>query len=288
MLKRFLPAAVLIAASPAFAQGPGTMGRVPEPFGGPLRAPVTNAPYSATFTNTASEKLQDGTVLTHTDIRTVCRDSLGRTREEFTSPESGEAGTGKSRTTVVILDPVARTMTRLRTGEKVAVVHALPQPDPSRAGRHGEAPAPSTPGAPPNQAEGGRKGPDRNRNVVKADLGARTIGGVVANGTRVTRTIPAGEMGNAAAIVSTREEWFSPDLKIEVSHTAVDPFRGTHTAQVSSLTRNEPDASLFKVPGDYTVKQAPAREAGRHGFGGPRPERGLAGPPPPPDAAPGA
>ena len=90
---------------------------------------------------------------------------------------------------------------------------------------------------------------------------------MVATGKRVTRTIPAGQMGNATAIISTHEEWFAPDLKIELSRNDVDPFRGTHTTSVSTLSKTEPDASLFKVPTGYTVQQAPQRAFGRRGTG---------------------
>ncbi len=86
-------------------------------------------------------------------------------------------------------------------------------------------------------------------------------------------------MGNSAPIVSTHEEWFAPDLKIEVSRNDVDPFRGTHTLAVSGLSKEEPAAALFKTPSGYTVEQAPQRGfMGRHrGLG-----RGGDNPPPAP------
>lgn len=267
MTKRLLSAsAVLFAALPALAQGgsgPMEHGRG-GPFGG-MRTPVTNAPYSASFTDTASEKLQDGTALTHTDTRTVARDSLGRVREEITMPAHGDRA---ARTEVVILDPVARTVTQLHTADKTATVRTLPAPPQGAATR---------PAAPADNATAHPHGPREDRDVVRTDLGSKTISGVVATGTRTTRTIPAGTMGNTAALVSTHEEWFSPDLKIEVSRTDSDPFHGTHTLTASSLNKTEPDASLFKVPSDYTVKQAP-EHADRHGFGA----RGGHMPPAPP------
>jgi hypothetical protein len=85
-------------------------------------------------------------------------------------------------------------------------------------------------------------------------------------------------VGNSAPLVSTNEEWFSTDLKIPLTRSESDPFRGTHTTTVSGLTKAEPAADLFKVPSDYTVQQPPQRAGGR--FGGPR--RGGNPPPPPP------
>lgn len=274
MLKRLFSASVLFAAIPAFSQGgPGGHGMDRGPMG-LMRAPVTNAPYSATFTTTSTEKLQDGSMLNHSSTRVVARDSLGRTREEVTMPiRGGAAASATPRTLVVILDPVAHTVTQLRTEQKVAVVHSIPQPGAGPGRRFRGEPGVDTPSSPADSAapgfEAGRAhGPHADKNVEKADLGAQTISGVVANGTRVTRTIPIGEMGNTAPLVSTREEWISPDLKIEVSHTEADPFHGTRTTRATALTKAEPEAALFKVPAGYTVQQAPERAFGRRGFDG--------------------
>ncbi len=248
-------AAVLFAALPAVAQGPGgPMEHGPGGYGGPMRAPVTNAPYSATFTSTSTEKLQDGTVLTRTDTRTASRDSMGRTREEMTFPAHGDSA---ARISITIFDPVARTITQLHPDDKTAYVRALRTP-----------PAPSTGTVVPSATEPAR-GLHDDKNVVRTDLGSKTIDGDVASGTRTTRTIPAGTMGNATAIVSTDEKWVSTDLKIELTRTDSDAFHGTHTTTVSSLNRAEPDAALFAVPSGYSVKQATEHAGGHHG-GGPR------------------
>jgi hypothetical protein len=278
---RLFSAAVLISALPVFAQGPGGPG--PMPHGGPMehgsgfgfgmRQPVTNAPYSATFTSTSTEKLQDGTVLTHTTTRVASRDSLGRTREEITMPAHGTETT--PHTAIIILDPVTHTITRLEADKKIAIVHQIPAPRP-HDGHRGPGPDGQAPPPPPSGDQAAATpGRHENKNVVVADLGSKSISGVVATGKKTTHTVPAGSMGNTAPIVSTHEEWFSPDLKIELSRNDVDPFHGTHTTSVTSLTKAEPAATLFVVPTGYTVQAAPER-AGRFGRGGGAP------PPPPP------
>ncbi len=139
MTRRLLSATLLLAAVPAFAQAPPAASSGPLEHGpgrgmhgGPgmfgMRQPVTNAPYSATFTSTSTEKLQDGTVLTHTTTRIAARDSLGRTREEITLPAHGTDS--KPHTMVMILDPVAHTVTRLDAEKKIAIVHPIPEPRP--------------------------------------------------------------------------------------------------------------------------------------------------------------
>jgi hypothetical protein len=286
MKLHLLSASVLLAALPVLAQGPAGPGAHPFAPGGPGpmgfgfgHQPVTNAPYSATFTTTATEKLQDGTTLTHTATRTVSRDSLGRTREEVTFPAHGTDA--QPHTMITIFDPVAKTITTLRTEKKIAIVRAIPEPrgdrGPARRGAGGPPPAgedAQTEGAPHRE-------PREDKNITITDLGSKTIGGVVATGKRITRTIPANTMGNTAPIVTTREEWFSQDLKVELSRSDVNPFRGTDTMNVSGLTKAEPVATLFQVPAGYTVQAAPERAFGHHGFGGPGGPRGGGDNPPP-------
>lgn len=302
MKLHLLSASMLLAAAPVFAQS-GAHGFAhggPGGFG-PMHQPVTNAPYSATFTTVATEKLQDGTALSHTVTRTVSRDSLGRTREEITLPARG--ADKQPHTMITIFDPVAKTMTVLRTEQKIAVVRPMFEP----RGEHGFGQRGPGEGA-PGQRGFGRRGPggpppqdnaqakpegapkrgpreNKDKNVATTDLGSKTIDGVVATGKRMTRTIPANTMGNSAPIVSTHEDWFSQDLKVELSRSDVNPFRGTDTMTVSGLTKAEPAASLFKVPEGYTVEAARDRGFGRRGPGGPGGFGGRRGgdtPPPPP------
>jgi hypothetical protein len=95
-------------------------------------------------------------------------------------------------------------------------------------------------------------------NVSRVDLGTRTIEGVTAQGTRTTRTIPAGEVGNEQPLVITSETWYSPDLKVLVLSKAEDPRIGVTTYRLTNISRAEPAASLFEVPAEYTVTDGPA------------------------------
>jgi hypothetical protein len=241
-----------------FGFGPGEGG-----FG--MMKPVTNAPYSATFTSTSTEKLQDGTVLNHNSTRVVSRDSMGRTREEVTMPAHGDDS--KPHTMIVIIDPVAHTITRLETEKKVAMVHQIPEPR-QHDGRRG-------PGGPPPAGDDAKKDHSRDKNVTVADLGSKTISGDVATGKRMTRTVPPNTMGNTTPLITTHEEWLSADLKIELSRSDVDPFHGTRTLAVSSLTKAEPSAELFRVPPGFTVEQAPQRAGGFRRGGQAPPPAGM-------------
>lgn len=94
-----------------------------------------------------------------------------------------------------------------------------------------------------------------NTQVNKESLGIQVIEGVQAEGTRITITIPAGEIGNERPIVTVNERWYSPELQTVVMTKNSDPRSGETTFRLTNINRNEPDPSLFQVPADYTVKE---------------------------------
>jgi len=236
-------AIALMAGGALLAQGPrgGRMG-----FGGPglemmggrglmHGAAVAGAPFSAVVTTVHQESLANGNTIQRQEQTKVYRDSQGRVREEMTwSRADGQGG----RTMVTISDPVAQTVRRLNPENKTYSEMAMPQQPAGGAGAR----------------MAGRVRPAENSaNVVKEDLGTQTMNGVAATGTRVTRTIPAGAIGNDQPIQIVRETWVSSDLKIPVMVKVTDPRFGTVTTQVTSITRSEPDAALFQTPADYTA-----------------------------------
>jgi hypothetical protein len=98
---------------------------------------------------------------------------------------------------------------------------------------------------------------------------------VNAQGTRHTRTIPAGQIGNDKPITIVSEHWYSNDLQMVVMSKRSDPRFGDTTYKLTNIQRQEPAASLFTVPADYTVQQ---------GGKGHRGMRNFKQPPPPPPA----
>jgi hypothetical protein len=137
-------------------------------------------------------------------------------------------------------DPVAGTRYILEADTKTAR-QMPPPPDKSEFTRK-----PHTGGAGAGAAD---------KETVTTSLGTQTLGGVTAEGTRYTRTIPAGQIGNAKPIVIVTERWYSADLQMVVMTKRSDPRSGDTTFQMTSIARTEPAASLFQVPTDYTVAQ---------------------------------
>ena len=95
---------------------------------------------------------------------------------------------------------------------------------------------------------------------VTESLGVQLIEGVPAEGTRTLMTIPAGQIGNERPIEVISERWYSPDLEVLLYSRHVDPRYGETTYRLSNIVRTEPAASLFEVPPDFTLVDAPAEQ----------------------------
>ena len=229
-------------------------------MGGGMHQVVKGAPFSAQTSIETSQTLADGTNIDRKSNGMVYRDSEGRTRHEQNLSGIGPVAVAhRSGQFVMIHDPVAQRHYVLNPESKTARVMA--------PHRHGGGESPD--------AEGGKRMHGDSANATKESLGTQTIGGVAATGTRITRTIPAGEIGNDKPIQIVTERWYSTDLQTVVMSKHSDPRWGTSTFQLTNISRTEPAASLFQVPADYTVKQG----GGRHReWGGPPP----AAPPAPP------
>ena len=98
---------------------------------------------------------------------------------------------------------------------------------------------------------------DEHSPAATEDLGSQTMEGVLVNGVRTTRTIPAGQIGNDRPISIVTEVWTSPELKAIVYSKRSDPRMGEQTFELKNIVRSEPDPSLFAVPTDFKVVDGP-------------------------------
>lgn len=92
-------------------------------------------------------------------------------------------------------------------------------------------------------------------NTNTESLGKQSIEGIEVEGKRSVTTIPVGAIGNERPIEIVSESWYSPELQTTVMSKRTDPTSGETTYRLTNLRRGEPDASLFQVPPDYTVKE---------------------------------
>jgi hypothetical protein len=233
-----------------------------EPFellgfqGGHTGHNVKGAPYSAKAASETTQTLAlaDGTTTTihRTTQSALYRDSQGRSRREVTLSGFGLlAASGKTHTLVTIADPVAGA--HYVVDDEHKVVHKM-----SLRTHGGSAIGAMAAGVFPEKMKTRMQIEEASGALKKESLGTQTINGVSAEGTRVTRTIAAGEIGNDKAIQVVSERWYSPELQIVVKSVRSDPRFGTTTYTVTNIQRSEPEASLFAVPADYTVKEGGA------------------------------
>jgi hypothetical protein len=249
---------------------------------GKAAAPVQGAPYSATIKNESVQTLADGNHIKQSSTGTVARDSQGRTRQDTTLPAIGNLSATDAPHLVFIHDPVAQKSYTLNLTDKTAhEMPPLPPPPPGGAGPGGpdmvfmqvadgqvagQLPAPQGGDVaiaagplppPPARAIAGReimRKADKGQ-VTTEDLGSQTMEGVYVTGVRTTRTIPAGQIGNEKPISIVTEVWTSPDLKTIVYSKRTDPRMGDQIFQLTNITRNEPDPSLFTVPSDFKLNE---------------------------------
>ena len=253
----FVSAAAVMAATTVFAQGPGRrMGAGPGDFAllhaefGMSNKVVTGAPYSAQAVTQFTQTLPNGDHIQRTTTASVARDSSGRTRMDRSLSTVGalSAATGARSRAIVIHDPVAGMSYALDPSSKTA--RSMPIPA-----------ARTSSGSPTANARSARF----RASAKTEDLGTQVIQGLTVQGTRVTRVIPAGREGNEKDIDIVTETWYSPDLQVVVMSKTSDPRFGDSVYQLNSVSRAEPDPSLFTVPSDYSVTEGHPMGRGRRG-----------------------
>ena len=288
------PGPVLDGPGPVFVN-PGQVSIRAGGFGGAFgkSAPaVEGAPYSATIKNESSQTLADGNHIKQSSTGSVARDSRGRTRQDTMLPPIGNLSAADAPHLVFIHDPVAQKSYTLNLTDKTAhEMPPMPPPPPGGGGPGGPdmffvqagdvaTAAGPLPPAPVNVIAGreitkkaekgevttedvgviaGRKIEEKasKGEVTTEDLGSQTMESVFVTGVRTTRTIAAGQVGNEKPITIVTEVWTSPDLKTIVYSKRSDPRMGEQIFQLTSITRNEPDASLFTVPADFKIAEGP-------------------------------
>jgi hypothetical protein len=221
---------------------------------------VSGAPYTATVTTEMTQVLGDGNRIDNKTTASLARDSQGRTRREETMGMVGPWQVNGPKL-VFINDPTSQTNYVLDSNKQTATV--LKHVDMGLKTMGGQVGAETSMSA---IGEGGFKmviqgkgpGGDQPDEAKTESLGTQVMEGVVVEGKRVTRTIPAGQIGNTQPIEITSEVWTSPDLQVIVMSKHSDPRFGETTYQLTGIQRAEPDHSLFEIPPGYTIKNMPA------------------------------
>lgn len=291
----FLTAALLLTTSPGlYAQATVAVADLPTEPGpilyagtgpitiAPMLRPIKSAPVSANYQSESRQILADGATITRSRSGKLARDSEGRTYLE-TSTEHGPASNPQTFTTVSITDPVAGVQIVLMPDHHTARRFERPTPTVTQL-----LPAPSTTSTPITDSATSTLGaapihsvdpdaltttrqtrPATSKSglppVQKEELGQDSIDGIPVHHYRETRTIPAGYAGNDRDLIITSELWYSKDLQLFLKSIRNDPRSGEETLTVTDIDRSEPSASLFEIPADYTVTDAPSPRAAATG-----------------------
>ena len=222
---------------------------------------VTGSPVSAREETRTVQTLGDGTQIETSEVSQYYRDNQGRTRTERT-----DGGTN-----IQILDPVASLRITLDPKAKSATRISVPA---MMAGRGGTVAVTRTAPAKQAQSDGSTlyqtlvgldsrvAAATTNLQREREDLGFQMQNGVMAQGTRVTRTIPAGAIGNNRDIQVVNEQWYSKDLQMMVKTVNSDPRYGTTTYEMTNISQAAPDAGLFMIPAGYTITEQAGRGRG--------------------------
>jgi hypothetical protein len=269
------------------------MGAV-APFGGPVdilggmgTVPgevVEGKPYSAEAITESTQMLADGNRITQRNEMRVYRDGQGRTRREQTLGGLGVwQAANEPTTTITIHDPVAGTSYMLDSRTETAhgipnfrlhtmpALRALEIVDGNIAvdlqTETFELPVPPPPPGPHPMA-GVRMLSSAGAvaamssvasDVTIDDLGEQILQGVLARGSRETRTIPAGAIGNERPIDMVTERWYSDEIEAEVLRRTVDPRFGETSYRLVNVVLGEPSPDLFMVPEGYELATEPHR-----------------------------
>jgi uncharacterized protein YdeI (BOF family) len=218
---------------------------------------VKNAPYSAKQVHEHTQTLADGTHISTTTTTTIYRDSSGRTRTEVNDE------------IVTIVDPIVGATYRLNTKaqtvstiRQITINPVMELSNPELLNKIAgslEAQATFSTTTPTGNVTvtydrgGGPLPLPNNGEFTRESLGTQSMEGLVVEGTRLTHTIQAGEIGNDRPINSVTEQWYSPELQLYVLTKTSDPRNGESVTRLTEVNRADPDSSLFQVPANYRL-----------------------------------
>jgi hypothetical protein len=203
---------------------------------------MPGAPFSADVVTIHEQTQANSKIIETRDSRKIYRDSSGRLRYELAPGFASRPG--PERLVVVINDPVASILYVLEVARKIAHREVIPKWPDGRPHPFGYGmPYPANDGTYPTSK------PD----FKSESLGTQTMQGIEVEGRRTTTTWSVKSQGADKDLVSVEEMWISKALGMAPLIKRTDFRWGTDTQQLENIRREEPDASLFVVPPDYSI-----------------------------------
>jgi hypothetical protein len=196
--------------------------------------PVQHAPFSSVVTAEWTKTLEDGSKVTRQNHRVVVRDGSGRIYQERRTlvPKNGQAEPQLVR--IEISDPAQHIKYFCHAENHVCMLREYTGP-------------------PADVVEPVGSTGEGKMVLTREELGKSNVSGVDVTGTRETRVIGAGVIGNDQPISITKEFWYSPQLGLNMLVKRNDPRVGMQTFTVTEVSLSEPDPKYFQVPAQFKV-----------------------------------
>ena len=203
----------------------------PSALMSPFLAPISGVPVTATFTISEERPESNGSTDKLRSTFKAARDSKGRISRELREFVSTPFAGAPSLLGEVLYDPHTQMSQTIDAMDKTDVEIEV--------GLH----PPVVSGEKPVSASG---------RVQIDDLGTKTIFGFNARGIRETWN-SSGQLSAGRPSQFSVESWYSDDLHMIVAERRTNPLGRVVVITLSSIDRQRPAASLFKVPKGYWV-----------------------------------
>jgi hypothetical protein len=221
-------------------------------FGGKL---VTGKPILANIKIVRTENLAGGNMISNTTTGTYARGSDGSTYRDVKFTAIGPwAGSGKAQEFTYIRNVAKGTQYIVNVPKGTYQAFPIRQHGSSHPEKKDQ----------PNGPDSANEVVTDNPNATYTDPATNTSYPV--DDRKVTRTIPAGAIGNTMPIVITNERLYSAALDLLLEETHTDPRFGTTTYQLSNIAQS-PAASLFLPDTSFTQVQGGFGHHGQTGEG---------------------
>ena len=196
--------------------------------------PVQHAPFSSVVTAEWTKTLEDGSTVARQNHRVVVRDGAGRIYQERRTlvPKDGQAEPQLMR--IEISDPAQHIKYFCQPDQHVCMLRDYTGP-------------------PADVSEPVGSTGEGNMVLTREELGKSDVSGVEVTGTRETRVMGTGVMGNDRPISITKEFWYSSQLGLNMQVKRSDPRVGIQTFTITEVSLAEPDAKYFQIPAGFKV-----------------------------------
>jgi hypothetical protein len=215
----------------------GPDGRTSNHVSGVELLAVPDRPFSGKSNIEWTRILEDGSTITTHLQANLARDSKGRIYRERRSFVPANSSDPAPLNEIHITDPTTRTQTVCSIRAMQWIISGyVPQ---------------TFFNSPPT-------GPyaDGTRYRTREELGTNQMNGFEVTGSRETRTINSGVIGNDRSLVSAGEFWYNADLQTNLQVIRTGPDIGKQVIKLTDISVSEPNPELFKIPIGYSVRDS--------------------------------